>query len=162
MLNLLNDVSHLKYIADKESGLNSGNTLLFGLFFFFLVFLPFLGLNPRHMEVPRLGVQSEPQPPAYATATAIRDPSHVCDLHHSSWQHWILNPLSEARDWTLILVGFTSAVPQRGLPGCPHLLDKYGSLMGSLPPIIPQSRSIYVSLVLKTLQWLPHHCQDEG
>ena len=22
----------------------------------------------------------------------------VCDLHHSSWQRWILNPLSEARD----------------------------------------------------------------
>ena len=29
-------------------------------FFFFFVFLPFLGLLPQHMEVPRLGVQSEP------------------------------------------------------------------------------------------------------
>ena len=30
---------------------------------------------------------------------ASQDPSHVCDLYHSSrqWQHWILNPLSEAR-----------------------------------------------------------------
>ena len=28
-------------------------------FFFFLSFLPFLGLLPQHMEVPRLGVQSE-------------------------------------------------------------------------------------------------------
>ena len=27
-----------------------------------------------------------------------RDPSHVCDLHHSSWSRSILNPLSEARD----------------------------------------------------------------
>ena len=26
------------------------------------------------------------------------DPSHVFDLHCSSWQRWILNPLSEARD----------------------------------------------------------------
>jgi len=26
--------------------------------------------------------------------------SHVCDLHHSSWQRRILNPLSEARDRT--------------------------------------------------------------
>ena len=25
--------------------------------------------------------------------TPMRDPSHVCDLHHSSWQPWILNPL---------------------------------------------------------------------
>ena len=33
-------------------------TQIFFLFFFF-VFLPFLGLLMRHMEVPRLGVQSE-------------------------------------------------------------------------------------------------------
>ena len=30
--------------------------------FFFFVFLPFLGLLPRHMEVPRLGVELEPKP----------------------------------------------------------------------------------------------------
>ena len=30
--------------------------------------------------------------------------SHICNLHHSSRQHWILNPLSEARDWPFILV----------------------------------------------------------
>ena len=30
--------------------------------------------------------------------TAILDPSRICDLHHSLWQQWILNPLSEARD----------------------------------------------------------------
>ena len=28
-------------------------------FFFFLVFLPFLGLLPQHMEVPRIGVKLE-------------------------------------------------------------------------------------------------------
>ena len=42
-------------------------------------------------------------------ATATLDPSHVCNLHHSSRQRWILNPLSEARDRTCILmdaVGF--------------------------------------------------------
>ena len=52
------------------------------------------------MEVPRLGVQSELQLPAYTTATAMQDPSHVCDLHQSSQQHQILNPLSEAREQT--------------------------------------------------------------
>ena len=26
------------------------------------------------------------------------DLSHVCNLHHTSQQHWILNPLREARD----------------------------------------------------------------
>ena len=50
------------------------------------------------MEVPRLGVQSELQLLAYATAT--QDPSSVCYLHHSSHQCGILNPLSEAGDQT--------------------------------------------------------------
>ena len=55
------------------------------------------------MEVPRLGVESEPQLPAYTTATATPDPSHVFDLHHSSRQWRILNHLSLARDGTHVL-----------------------------------------------------------
>ena len=55
------------------------------------------------MEVPRLGVESELQPPAYTTATAMLDPSRVCNLHHSSQQHQIFNPLNKARDQTHIL-----------------------------------------------------------
>ena len=50
------------------------------------------------MEVPKLGVQSELQLPAYTTATATPDLNHVCDLHHSSQQRRIPNLLSEARD----------------------------------------------------------------
>ena len=42
----------------------------------------------------------EPQPPAYARARATRDPSRVCNLHHSSGQRQTLNPLNEARDRT--------------------------------------------------------------
>ena len=76
----------------------------------------FLGPHVRHMEVPRLGVESELQMPAYATATATRDLSHVCDLHHSSQQSRILNPLSKAKDWTRnLMVGFISAVPRQEL-----------------------------------------------
>ena len=56
------------------------------------------------MEVPRLGVESEPQLRAYTTATAMRDPSLIWDLHHSSGQRWILNPLSKAGDRTFILM----------------------------------------------------------
>uniref|UniRef100_A0A8D0ZUG5 Kazal-like domain-containing protein n=1 Tax=Sus scrofa TaxID=9823 RepID=A0A8D0ZUG5_PIG len=52
------------------------------------------------MEVPRPGVESELQLPAYATATATPDLSLICDLHHSSRQHRLLNPLSKARDQT--------------------------------------------------------------
>ena len=66
--------------------------------FFFLSF--FSGPHQRHMEVPRLGVKSELQPLVYARATAMPDSSYICYLHHSSWQHRILNSLSEARDQT--------------------------------------------------------------
>ena len=38
--------------------------------------------------------------PAYATTTAMPDPSHICD------QCQILNPLSEARDRTYNLMEF--------------------------------------------------------
>ena len=41
---------------------------------------------------------------AYATVKAIQDASHICDLHHSSEQCQILNPLSKVRDWTHILM----------------------------------------------------------
>ena len=41
---------------------------------------------------------------AYTTATATQEPSCICDLCHSLWQHQIFNPLSEARDWTYILM----------------------------------------------------------
>ena len=40
----------------------------------FIYFLSFLGPYPQHMEVPRLGVESELQLLAYATATAMSDP----------------------------------------------------------------------------------------
>ena len=35
----------------------------------------------RHMEIPRLEVESELLMPAYTTAKAMRDLSRVCDLH---------------------------------------------------------------------------------
>ena len=41
---------------------------------------------------------------AYTTATAARDWSRVFNLHHSSQQHWILNPLSKTRDQTHVLI----------------------------------------------------------
>ena len=61
-------------------------------------------LGLKHIEIPRLGVELEQKLPAYTTATATWDPRYVCKLHHSSWQCWILNPLSEARDQTYILM----------------------------------------------------------
>ena len=76
---------------------------VFWVFLFVCLVLFFLGPHPQHMEVPRLGVKLELQLPAYATA--MQDPSHVCNLNHSSWQCWILNTLGEARDRTHNLAG---------------------------------------------------------
>ena len=49
----------------------------------------------------------------------MRDPSHFCDLHHSSRQRQILDPPSKARDepassW--MLVRFISTEPRQELP----------------------------------------------
>ena len=57
---------------------------------------------------------------AYTTVTP--DPSHICDLYRSLGQVQILNPLSEARNWTHILrehrdyVGFLTHWDTRGTP----------------------------------------------
>ena len=56
------------------------------------------------MEAPRLGVKLELQMPAYTTATAMPGLSFVCDLHYSSQQRHILNPLNRARDGTLLFM----------------------------------------------------------
>ena len=57
---------------------------LFYTFADLFLFVCFLGLQPQHMEVPRLGVKLKLQMLAYATATAMTDPSLICDLYHSS------------------------------------------------------------------------------
>ena len=63
-------------------------SLIFKFYFF-----PLLQPQPWHMEIPRLGVKSELQLQAYATAMATLHPSRICD-----GQRWILNPVSKARD----------------------------------------------------------------
>ena len=76
----------------------------FSFSYFFFSPLAFSELHLWHKDVSRLGVKSELQLPAYTTATATNDLSHICDLHHSLWQHHILNPVREARDRTCILM----------------------------------------------------------
>ena len=78
--------------------------ILFLPFFFFSWSFVFLGLHLRHMDIPRLWIESELQLPSYATTTPMLDPSHIFDLHHSSQQCQILNPPSEARDQTCNLM----------------------------------------------------------
>ena len=64
----------------------------------------FLGLHSQHMVVPRLRIKSELQLLAYATVSAMQEPSQVCNLHCNSQQCRVLNPLSMARDQTYILM----------------------------------------------------------
>ena len=80
-----------------QSGANIENKVRLKVFFFFLLLF---GPYSQHMEVPRLGAEWELQLLACATAIAAWDLSCICDLHHSSRQRWILNPLSQARDGT--------------------------------------------------------------
>ena len=89
----------------------------------FFVFLPFLGPLLGHTEVPRLGVESELLPPAYVRATATQDLSHVCNLHHSSQQRRILNPVSKGETpW--FLVRFINHCATTGTPRHPILLSR--------------------------------------
>ena len=84
-INILGEFSYWKILGD------------FGGFCFVCLLACFLGPHPQHKEVPRPGVKSELQLPFYATATAVRNPSCACDLHHSSQQGQILDTLSKAR-----------------------------------------------------------------
>ena len=82
----------------------------------------FLGVHPHHMEVPRLGVESELHRPAYttATATAMQAPSCVCDLNHSSWQqcltHWPRPGIKSTSSWILWGFGSVNCWARRGTP----------------------------------------------
>ena len=71
----------------------------FGFGFFFLLFRATPAAYGDSEARGRIGAVAA----GYATTTPP-DPSHLCDLHHSSWQCRALNPLSEARDQTCVLM----------------------------------------------------------
>ena len=77
-------------------------TFLF--FFSFLLLFCFSGPHLQHMGVPRLGGKLELQLLTYATDTATWNLSCICSLYHSSQQHQILNPLSETKGQTCVLM----------------------------------------------------------
>ena len=82
---------------------------LFCLFVCLFLLFCFLGPHPWNMEVPKLGVESELQ--LQATATAMPDLSCICSLHHSSWQHPILNQLREVRVRTCVSLSTSHSLP---------------------------------------------------
>ena len=70
------------------------------LFFFFF----FLELYLQHMEVFRLEVELELRLPASATAMAMRDLSHICNLHSSLLQCWVHQPTEQGQGSNLLVV----------------------------------------------------------
>ena len=84
------------------------SSLFFNYFFhYFLIifFIIFSFLQPYlwHIEVPGLGVESELQLPA--TATATPDLSHICNLYHYLGQWQILDPTEWGQGSNLHLHG---------------------------------------------------------
>ena len=85
-------------------------------FFFFSFFFLFRATSPHHMEFASLGVESELQLPAYATATATPDlsPSATYTTAHSNARfltYWVGPGIKPTSSW--ILVGFVSTEPQQ-------------------------------------------------
>ena len=101
--------------------------------FFFFFFFGFLGPHVQHMEVHQsCSCQPMPQP----------DPCHIYNLHHSSPQCRILNPLRGARDRTHILMD-TSRVPD-------PLSHKENSLVALFLKWHSKVTSIHFPIVIKT------------
>ena len=86
------DIPALYWIAIVSQG---GSLLIFFILFLFFFFRATLLAYGSSWARGQIGA---------AAATATPDLSFICDLNHNAWQHGILNPLSEARDQTRILV----------------------------------------------------------
>ena len=81
--------------------------------FFFLFFLPLLGPLLQHMEVPRLGVESEPQPQQRRiwAASATYTTAHS---NTGSLTHWARAGIEPATSW--LLLGFINHCAMTGTP----------------------------------------------
>ena len=113
-------------------------TSVFESFFFF--FLAFFRAPPEAHGSSQARPESELQPLAYHTAKTKWDVSLVCDLHHRSRQHQILDPLIEARDQTWVLMDTswvhfhcaTTGTPCVWIFGCLSAVWPWASLFTSL------------------------------
>ena len=70
--------------------------------------------------IPAAYGSSQARGPVRATAANLWDLNLVCDLHQSSWQRWILSPLSKARDWTWVLMDTSQVRYHWAMTGTPN------------------------------------------
>ena len=88
------------------------------LFFFFPFLSVSLGPHPQHMEIPWLGVESEPELPACITATATYAAAYSNARSLTCWGRPGIKPTSS---W--ILVGFLTQWATTGTPTTPFSLQ---------------------------------------
>ena len=72
---LLEDLQETKIFHFLESSQFISQSKCWWFYFILFLYFCLLGPHPQHIKVPRLGVESELQLPAYTTATAMPDPS---------------------------------------------------------------------------------------
>ena len=100
------------------NGLHSislNKSFFFNLFIFIFYIFAFSGSHLQHMEVPRLGVKSELQLLAYATATAMPNLSCIYDsCNLGSLNYWARSGIKPTSSW--ILVGFLICWVTMGTP----------------------------------------------
>ena len=99
-------------------------------FFFFFRVTP----HASHVEVPRLRIESELHLPAYTTAIAMPDPSHIWNLHHSSGKagfltRWARPRIKPVSSW--ILVKFVTSWATGGTPSESYIVSSTKRQRGS-------------------------------
>ena len=84
------------------------------------------------------------------------DPSHIYDLHHSSWQRRILNPLSRARDRIHILMDTGWVLNLLSTTGTPEIYFLTVLEAGSLKSGFQQGQLLVRTFFL-ACRWPPSH-----
>ena len=128
------------------------------LFHFIYLFCPFFfRVAPSAYGGSQARGQNLAVPMAYITARATSEWSHICDLQHRSWQYWILNPLSRARDGTCVLMDASSDSSPLSRNGNSHVytillqifspdrsqFSKVGKGISGFKPFLKNNISIY-------------------
>ena len=99
----------------KNKTVDIQDILFLALFFFFFFFLSFQSHTWGTWKFPGQGSNRS----CSCQPTPESQQHGIQDLHCSSWQQWILNPLSEARDRTYILIGTIRFLTCRVTMGTP-------------------------------------------
>ena len=144
-------IHHGKFnLHQTESTFAEGSFVLLCLFVF-------LEPHLQPMESSRLEAELQLQLPAYTTATATWDPSHICNLYHSSWQCQLLNPRSKAKDRTHNLMDISWVCDHWATTGTPRKLVFDSSVISSYLCVVmemnfPCTCSPYILTIVRPWQ----------